>query len=89
MTTALGKSSHHARTLFVESLWWFLYRTSGFGVEVHADDLAMLYGNIQILQPWLCPQLCPDNAVRAMDCILCYYFVLDVHFYDGNSYLFF
>jgi hypothetical protein len=49
--------------MFVEALWWFLHRTSAFSVEVRAEDLAVLHGALETLQPWLCPASCPDNTV--------------------------
>jgi hypothetical protein len=49
--------------MVVEALWWFLHRTSAFSVEVRAEDLAVLHGALETLQPWLCPASCPDNTV--------------------------
>jgi hypothetical protein len=64
LSTPLGAAEHSSRGMFVEALWWFLHRTSAFSVEVRADDLAVLHGALEALQPWLCPASCPDNTVR-------------------------
>jgi hypothetical protein len=65
MDSALSTAMCVERGLLVGSLWWFLHRTSCFGVEVRAEDLALLYGAVETLQPGLWPARCPDNAVSA------------------------
>jgi hypothetical protein len=65
MDSALSTAMCVERVLLAESLWWFLHRTSCFSVEVRAEDLALLYGAVETLQPGLCPARCPDNAVSA------------------------
>jgi len=64
MSSELGKEATHARAIFLESLWWFLHRTSGFTLDVNSppslkeafDGFSVAVSETQSIDSSLCPQ---------------------------------
>ncbi len=70
LSTSLGRQQHKQRAIFVESFWWFLHRTTAFGVDVNEADGEMLFSAVLTHCPKLSVQHCPTNMVRCD--YLCY-----------------
>ena len=64
--SALGRSQHKQRAVFVESLWWFLHRTTSFGVEPRGEEVRRLCeASVQCL-PAVSVLHCPGNMVSCV-----------------------
>ena len=67
MSTSLGRPQHKQRAVFVESFWWFLHRTTAFGVDVNDDDAEVLFSAVLAHCPELSVLHCPTNMVSLQD----------------------
>ena len=63
MSTSLGRQQHKQRAVFVESFWWFLHRTTAFGVDVNEGDAEVLFSAVLNHCPPLSVLHCPTNMV--------------------------
>eukprot|EP01032_Pedospumella_encystans_P009838 gene9838-11551_t len=61
LSTSLGRQQHKQRAVFVESFWWFLHRTTAFGVDVNDDDAEVLFSAVLSRCPELSVLHCPTN----------------------------
>jgi hypothetical protein len=59
----LGSVRHHERQLFLESLWWFLHRVSGFGVTI--ENETGFHAMKESLDESLCPSECSQDMVSS------------------------
>lgn len=63
LSTALGRQQHKQRAVFVESFWWFLHRTTAFGVDAQEADGEKLFSAVLRHCPALSVLHCPANMV--------------------------
>lgn len=65
LRSSLGRSQHAQRAVFVESLWWFLHRTTSFGVEPRGEEVQALFQATVECVPGVSVLHCPANMVSS------------------------